>query len=88
MNLPVISQLVALIEEIFKTHGTQVVQVAEQAAVGAAVTSVEADPKVQAVTQASVALLAAAQTLKSAIQTAPPVASAAISTPPAHPANG
>lgn len=75
MNLPVISQLVELIEEIFKAHGTEVVKVAEQAAIGAAVSSVEADPKVEAVTEASVALLAAAQSLKSAIQTAPPVAS-------------
>ncbi len=81
MNLPVISQLVSLIEEIFKAHGTEVVQVAEQAAVGAAVSSVEADPKVQAVTEASMALLNAAQTLKAAIQTAPPVASAALVAP-------
>jgi len=81
MNLPVISQLVALIEEIFKTHGTEVVKVAEQAAVGAAVSSVEADPKVQAVTEASMALLDAAKTLKSAISTAPPVASVAIVAP-------
>ncbi len=75
MNLPVISQLVSLIEEIFKAHGTEVVKVAEQAAVSAAVSTAESDPKVQAVTEASIALLAAAQTLKAALKTAPPIAS-------------
>lgn len=81
MNLPVISQLVSLIEEIFKTHGTEVVKVAEQAAIGAAISSVEVDPKVQAVTAASVSLLNAAQMLKEAINTAPPIASVAIVAP-------
>lgn len=69
MNLPVISQLVALIEEIFKMHGTEVVQVAEEVGIETA----EKDPQVQAVTDASVALVTAAKTLKTAIETAPPV---------------
>jgi hypothetical protein len=67
MNIPVILQLVSLIEEIFKVHGSTVIHAAEQAAASTAVETVEQDPKVAAVTEASVALLAAAKSLKTAI---------------------
>ena len=77
MNVPVISQLITLIEEIFKAHGEQVAKAASDAAVGAAVATAEADPKVQAVTEASMAMLAAAQSLKAAIQTDPAAAAVA-----------
>lgn len=63
MNVKLLSELVDFIEGLFKHTAPIVVQAAE----GAAVASAESDPKVQAVTEASVALLAAAQTLKSAI---------------------
>jgi uncharacterized membrane protein len=67
MNIPVITQLISLIEEIFKAHGATMAKAAEEAAVA----GVEQDPKVQAVTVASVALLAAAQDLKTAISATP-----------------
>lgn len=65
MNIPILTQLVYLIEEIIKEHGKAVAQTAEQAAIQSA----EQDPKVQAVTMASTALLDAAQNLKTAINT-------------------
>lgn len=67
MNIPLITHLITLIEEIFKAHGKEVVEAAGEAAAGAAIQTAEADPKVAAVTEASVALLAAAQSLKAAI---------------------
>ena len=57
-SIPILTQLVALIEAIVKDHGKEVAQAAGQAAVGAAAQTVEQDPKVQAVTAASAALLA------------------------------
>ena len=67
MNIPVLSALVAFIEGIFKHTAPAVTTAVEQAAVGAAVESAEQDPKVAAVTAASVALLTAAKGLKTAI---------------------
>ncbi len=63
MNLSLLKHLVSLIEEIFKADAP----VIEKAAVAGAVASAEQDPKVQAITDASVALLAAAQNLKQAV---------------------
>lgn len=84
MNVPVISQLITLIEEIFKAHGEQVAKAAGEAAAGAALSTAEADPKVAAVTEASVALLAAAQSLKAAMDAHPDAAAVApVATPPA-----
>ncbi len=77
MNVPVISQLVSLIEEIFKAHGQQVATAAGEAAGAAAVGVAEADPKVAAATEAAVALLAAAQNLKAALEAHPEAAAAA-----------
>ncbi len=62
MNIPLLTYLVHLIEEVLKTDAP----IVEQAAVSAAVETAEQDPKVQAVTAASIALLQAAQTLKAA----------------------
>lgn len=76
MNIPVLSQLISLIEEILKAHGPAVAKAAEAAAVGAAYDAAEQDPKVQAVTEASVVLLQAAKSLKAAID-APPAPPAA-----------
>ncbi len=67
MNIPLLSYLVHLIEEVLKTDGPVVAQAAETAAIA----SVESDPKVQAVTAASVALLDAAKTLKEAVNEHP-----------------
>lgn len=67
MNVPILTQLVYLIEEIVKEHGSTVAQAAGDAAATAALGTVEADPKVAAVTAASVALLTAAQSLKTAL---------------------
>jgi hypothetical protein len=67
MKIPVLSQLVSLIEELFKAHGQDVMKAAGEAAAGAALSTVEVDPKVAAVTTATVALLSAAQSLKTAI---------------------
>jgi hypothetical protein len=67
MKLKLLSELASFIETLF-THAAPVVA---QAAEGAAVASAESDPRVQAVTEASVALLAAAQTLKTAIANHP-----------------
>lgn len=63
MKLPMLTYLVHLIEEIFKTDGPVVAKVAA----GAAVEAAESDPKVQAITAASAALLDAASTLKAAM---------------------
>jgi hypothetical protein len=79
MNIPVLSELVNFIEGIFKHTAPGVVTAVEQAAAGAAVASAESDPKVQAVTVASCALLAAAKNLKAVINTPP-------ATPPSPPA--
>lgn len=67
MNIPLLSYLVNLIEEVLKTSGPAV----GKAAAEAAVTTAESDPKVQAVTDASVALLTAAQSLKTAVNNHP-----------------
>ncbi len=67
MNIPLLSYLVHLIEEVLKKDAP----VVGEAVAAAAVTSVESDPKVQAVTAASVALLEAAQTLKTAVDEHP-----------------
>lgn len=83
MNVPVISQLVSLIEEIFKAHGEQVAKAVGEAAAGAAIQTAEADPKVQAVTEASIALLTAAQGLKAVIDAHPEAAAVAPMAKPA-----
>lgn len=67
MNVPVLAALVEFIEGIFVHTAPTVVTAVEQAAAGAALASVQQDPKVQAVEIASVALLTAAKDLKSAI---------------------
>lgn len=67
MDIPVLAQLVVLIETLFKSHGPEVIKAAEQAAAGAAISTAETDPKIQAMTAASVALLQAAQNLKTEI---------------------
>lgn len=67
MNIPLLTQLVHLIEEIMKTDAPM----AEKAAVAAAVESAEQDPKVLAVQSASLALLDAAKNLKTAVNTPP-----------------
>ena len=67
MNVPILKALVEFIEGIFKHTAPTVVTAVEQAAAGAAVASAESDPKVQAVTAASIALLTAAKELKGAI---------------------
>lgn len=72
MNVKLLSELVDFIEGLFKHTAPIVVQAAE----GAAVETAEADPKVQAVTAGAVALLAAAQTLKTAIAEHPDVTAA------------
>lgn len=63
MNLKLLLSLVSFIEGLFKHTAPVVVQAAE----GAAIESAESDPKVAAVTAAAVGLLAATQTLKTAI---------------------
>ncbi len=67
MNVPVLSELVDFIEGLFKHTAPGVVTAVEQAAAGAAIESAESDPKVQAVTAASIALLTAAKDLKKTI---------------------
>lgn len=67
MNVPLLTELVNFIEGVFKHTAPTVATAVEQAAAGAAVAAAESDPKVQAVTAASVALLAAAKELKGAI---------------------
>lgn len=58
----------------FQHTAPAVTEAVTQAAAGAAIATAEQDPKVQAVTAASVALLAAAQNLKAAINPPPPPA--------------
>lgn len=72
MNIPLLFELVSFIEGVFKHTAPTVVAAAEQAAAGAAVASAESDPKILAVTAASVALLAATKDLKAAINTPQP----------------
>ncbi len=67
MNIPLLSYLVHLIEEIMKTDAP----VIEKAATAAAIQTAEADPKVQAVQAASLALAQAAQELKTAVNEHP-----------------
>jgi hypothetical protein len=81
MNVPIITHLLHLIEEIFKADAPSV----EKAVGVAALAAAEQDPKVEAVTAASVALLAAAQNLKVAMK-ADPEAAAATPTPQPEPA--
>ncbi len=71
MNIPLLSYLVHLIEEVLKSDGPVVAKAAGQAAATAAVASAESDPKVQAVTAASIALAQAAQNLKAAVNEHP-----------------
>ncbi len=71
MNIPLLSYLVHLIEEIMKTDGPVVAKAAGEAAATAAIASAESDPKVQAVTAASLALMTAAQNLKTAVNEHP-----------------
>jgi hypothetical protein len=63
MNVPLLTKLMHLIEEIMKSEVPVVTT--------AAVETAESDPKVQAITAASVALLSATQDMKAAIN-APP----------------
>ncbi len=67
MNIPLLSYLVHLIEEVLKKDAP----VIGQAAATAAIETAEQDPKVQAVTVASVALLDAAKNLKEAVNEHP-----------------
>ncbi len=67
MNIPLLTQLAHLIEEILKADAPAVGKAAGEAALASA----EADPKVQAVTLASSALLSAAIDLKAAVNTPP-----------------
>lgn len=67
MNVPLLSYLVNLIEELLKKDGP----VVAKAAASAAVAGAETDPKVQAITAATVAVLAATQTLKAAVNEHP-----------------
>ncbi len=76
MKLPMLTYLVHLIEEIFKADAP----VVAEAAAGAAAATVEQDPKVQAITAASVALLTAANSLKAAMTNHP---EAPVVSPPA-----
>lgn len=72
MNIPLLSQLAHLIEEILRTDAP----IAEDAIAAAALASVEQDPKVQAVQTATIALMTAAKDMK-----------AAVAEHPAYPAN-
>lgn len=69
MNNPILTQLASLIESILKSE----VPVVENAAAAAAIDTAKSDPKVVAVSAASVALLEAARNLKAAAN-APPQA--------------
>ncbi len=71
MNIPLLSYLVNLIEEVLKTDGPPVAKAVGTAAASAAIAGAESDPKVQAVTMASVALLDAAQRMKAAVNDHP-----------------
>lgn len=65
MNIPLLTQLAHLIEEILKTNAPVVERAASDAALG----TIEQDPKVQAVRAASIALLDAAKNMKAAVNT-------------------
>lgn len=65
MNIPLLTQLAHLIEEILKADAP----VMEKTVITAAISTAEQDPKVQAVQAASIALLTAAHDLKAATQT-------------------
>ncbi len=67
MNIPLLSYLVHLIEEVLKEDGPVIAKAATEAAIETA----EQDPKVAAVTEASSLLLASAQNLKTAISEHP-----------------
>ena len=67
MNIPLLSYLVNLIEELLKKDGP----VVAQSAGAAALASAESDPKVQGIMVASTALLAATQNLKTAVNAHP-----------------
>ncbi len=71
MNVPLLAYLVNLIEELLTKDGPVLAKAAGQGAATAAIASAQADPKVQAITAASVALLAATQDLKSAVNDHP-----------------
>jgi hypothetical protein len=71
MNIPLLSYLVNLIEEMLKKDGPVVAQSVGKAAATAAIASAASDPKVQAITAASVAFLAATQDLKAAVNDHP-----------------
>ncbi len=66
-NIPLISYLVHLIEEVLKTEAPIVGKAAEAAAIETA----EQDPKVQAITAGLVVLAQANQTLKTAVNEHP-----------------
>jgi len=63
MNIPLLSYLVHLIEEVLTKEAP--------IAGAAAIASAESDPKVQAITTASVAVLAATKNLKDAVNDHP-----------------
>lgn len=67
MNIPLLSYLVNLIEELLKKDGP----VVAKAAASAAVAGAESDPKVQAITAATVAVLEATKALKTAVNEHP-----------------
>ncbi len=71
MNIPLLSYLVNLIEEVLKSDGPAIGKAVGTAAAETAIASAESDPKVQAVTMASVALLDAAQRMKAAVNEHP-----------------
>lgn len=71
MNIPLFSYLANLIVEMLSQGTPVVAKAAGKAATAAAVASAESDPKVQAVTAASVALLAAAKDFKAAVNDHP-----------------
>jgi hypothetical protein len=79
MNAPLLTHLLHLIEEIFKADAAPVGEAVGVAALSAA----EQDPKVQAVTAASVAFISAAQNLKAIIHAQPEEAAAADTPAPA-----
>jgi hypothetical protein len=71
MNVPLLSYLVNLIEEMMTKDGPVVGKAVGKAAATAAIASAQSDPKVQAITAASVAFLAATQDLKAAVNEHP-----------------
>lgn len=65
MNIPLLTQLVHLIEEVLKADAP----IAGKAAADAALARAEQDSKVQAVQAASITLLEAAKNLKAVVNT-------------------